>query len=262
MFFFAENISFPDDYGIETICELDEDVEIRRANLWPDARVPIFINMSSTTIPEKYQKEQIKFVKRAIAIIEFMTCIHFVPVNWSNPQHYIHIDNSKNGCWSSVGKAAVHVHNSITVATEQGERPLTYQLLNLGYGCNNQAIVIHELMHALGIHHEHQRFDRDIYLTFNYDNIGLSSKFAFTKIFSPQTPKTPYRYDSIMHYPSYFMAIDKSIGSMVRKMTQTKITYNSTQTIATITDFNRLNYMYGCSEDSTKNSIENRLDLQ
>lgn len=31
--------------------------------------------------------------------------------------------------------------------------------------------VIHELFHALGLHHEHNRMDRDDYVTIHYENM-------------------------------------------------------------------------------------------
>lgn len=35
----------------------------------------------------------------------------------------------------------------------------------------NEGRVIHELMHALGIFHEHSRADRDMYINVHYENI-------------------------------------------------------------------------------------------
>lgn len=60
----------------------------------------------------------------------------------------------------------------------------------------------HELGHVLGFHHEHQRWDRDQYLTVHYENIKSGREHDYDWI--PQTnwivSSTPYDYHSIMHY--------------------------------------------------------------
>ena len=43
--------------------------------------------------------------------------------------------------------------------------------LKLGKGCVDKGTVIHELMHAIGFEHEHQRPDRDQYVTIHTDNV-------------------------------------------------------------------------------------------
>ena len=54
------------------------------------------------------------------------------------------------------------------------------QFVELGPGCYQYpALVFHELMHAIGFEHLHQRWDRDKYLTINMSNIekGLHPMF-------------------------------------------------------------------------------------
>ena len=43
----------------------------------------------------------------------------------------------------------------------------------MGPGCIEQGLGVaqHEFMHALGIHHEHTRMDRNDYVDINFDNI-------------------------------------------------------------------------------------------
>lgn len=60
----------------------------------------------------------------------------------------------------------------------------------------------HELGHALGLHHEHQRWDRDRYVTVHYEHIKPGREFDYDWV-----PKTnwiattaSYDYRSIMHY--------------------------------------------------------------
>ena len=43
--------------------------------------------------------------------------------------------------------------------------------MNLAHDCNGFDVVVHELMHALGFFHEHNRPDRDEHVYVNYTNI-------------------------------------------------------------------------------------------
>lgn len=72
------------------------------------------------------------------------------------------------------------------------------QNVNL-FNWNFRYVVIHELMHALGVHHEQQRFDRDPYVTINQSNIQPAYFSAnFPK--NGATPVGAYDFESIMHY--------------------------------------------------------------
>lgn len=60
----------------------------------------------------------------------------------------------------------------------------------------------HELGHILGFEHEHQRWDRDAYVTVHYEHIKPGREHDYDWI--PRTnwlvSSTPYDYRSIMHY--------------------------------------------------------------
>jgi hypothetical protein len=63
-------------------------------------------------------------------------------------------------------------------------------------------MVAHELGHVLGFFHEHQRWDRDGYVTVHYENIkpGRSSDYDWIPRANWLVSTTPYDYRSIMHY--------------------------------------------------------------
>ena len=48
------------------------------------------------------------------------------------------------------------------------------QPLSLGKGCCRKGVVIHELLHSLGMMHEHCRADRDQFIRINFNNIKPS----------------------------------------------------------------------------------------
>ncbi|KAM9338731.1 low choriolytic enzyme [Symphorus nematophorus] len=109
--------------------------------------------------------------------------------------------------------------------------------------------IIHEILHALGFHHEHTRMDRGQYITVIPNNImkGMERNF---KMQEGQTFGLHYDITSIMHYGSGFFSANglptivpindvKKMGQRV-KMTQT--------------DIERVRHLYSC--DIIKKEME------
>lgn len=65
--------------------------------------------------------------------------------------------------------------------------------------CDLQS-VIHEIGHAAGLQHEHQREDRDQYIVFSPEHLEIGSQVHY----SPTAPSIgPYNYASVMHYSEF-----------------------------------------------------------
>jgi hypothetical protein len=67
---------------------------------------------------------------------------------------------------------------------------------------SNIGVIEHELGHCLGLVHEHQRPDRDSYVTVFWDNILSGKEFNFDVMDNPLYVEQEFTYDyeSIMHY--------------------------------------------------------------
>merc|ERR1711974_112288 len=74
------------------------------------------------------------------------------------------------------------------------------QELSLGHGCYSQRTIIHTFGHALGLHHEQSRPDRDQYVEILLNNIRPLNAYNFDKHFSYNVNSVPYDGRSIMHY--------------------------------------------------------------
>lgn len=59
----------------------------------------------------------------------------------------------------------------------QGAQDLSLQDDSTGT-CMTHDIVVHELLHAVGLYHEQSRFDRNSYVTVNYNNIAAGKKIC------------------------------------------------------------------------------------
>ncbi|MCP4180685.1 MAG: hypothetical protein GY756_23230, partial [bacterium] len=70
--------------------------------------------------------------------------------------------------------------------------------------------ITHELGHCLGLLHEHQRSDRDDFISVLWENIRTESAGQYGLIDSTLINEEDYNYDyrSIMHYSQYTGNID------------------------------------------------------
>ncbi len=72
--------------------------------------------------------------------------------------------------------------------------------------------VTHELGHCLGLVHEHQRPDRDLYISIAWDKVIHGKEFNFEIMDNPLIVEQEFEYDynSIMHYPPVSFSMDGS----------------------------------------------------
>ena len=75
------------------------------------------------------------------------------------------------------------------------------QTLNLGSNCYTESTIIHEFMHAFGVHHYQNRPDRDQYVTIHTENIRSDINLINWNLEKgSDTYGTEYDVKSFMHY--------------------------------------------------------------
>lgn len=161
----------------------------------------------------------------AMQELEQKTCIQFV--ERTTESSYIYITSSSSGCWSYVGSYG----GGQEVSLDRN-------------GCVYHGTAIHELMHAIGFYHEHNRFDRDSYVQINWQNIqsGMESQFDLDTYYTEAGEG--YNYDSIMHYGAYSFSVQWGVLETIHVLTPG----------ASITDPYNKSHM----EQSDANQINNR----
>ncbi|CAD5227063.1 unnamed protein product [Bursaphelenchus xylophilus] len=150
---------------------------------WPDGRIPYVLST-------QYNDRERAVLAKAFNQYHKQTCVRFTPKE-PYDRDYLYIGKI-DGCYSDVGKA--------------GGR----QELSLDDGCMQYDTIIHELMHSVGFYHEHERWDRDHFISILWQNIdkGAYDQFGRVDLTESSYYGQVYDYRSIMHYDS--MAFTKN----------------------------------------------------
>ncbi|TRY82415.1 hypothetical protein DNTS_002492 [Danionella cerebrum] len=140
-------------------------------------------------ISRGYAPSEKQVIERALQSFSTVSCIRFVPHN--GQRDFLNIQ-SQSGCYSYLGR--------------QGGG----QVVSLDrFGCIFHKTVQHELLHALGFHHEQNRSDRDKHIQILYQNIIPAMAYNFDKQ-NTNNLGTPYDYNSVMHYPRQVFAFSSN----------------------------------------------------
>jgi len=130
------------------------------------------------------------------------------------------------------------------------------QYLGLATGCYIKrrrvfyGTIQHEFLHALGLHHEHCRDDRDKYVTIHEDNIepGRESNF-FTcseKNENCDDFDEPYDYFSVMHYSSHAFNIRRDSSTITIKNETIDARMMGQRVEPSLGDARRVQFLYNC----------------
>uniref|UniRef100_H3CFE4 Metalloendopeptidase n=1 Tax=Tetraodon nigroviridis TaxID=99883 RepID=H3CFE4_TETNG len=131
-------------------------------------------------VASHYSSRERSIIERGLASFHEASCIRFIPR--TNQRDFLSI-MSDDGCYSYVGRQG----HSQTLSLDR-------------QGCLYHSTVQHELLHALGFHHEQCRSDRDAHIRVLLCNSSLA--YAFDKM-DTLNLNTPYDYNSVMQYHRY-----------------------------------------------------------
>jgi hypothetical protein len=178
-----------------------------------------------------YTSEEVTLIEAGIADLQQLTmvngqnCITILPRN--NEPNYISVENY-SGCSSYVGMIGIR------------------QRMSLVPGCvTRHGTIMHEFLHAFGFHHEQKRYDRDEWVTINWDNIepGKENNFVMMDPEDIDLLGTSYDYGSVMHYSAYAFAVDPAIPTIIPHDPDAVI--GQRVTLSQL-DIERVQILYGC----------------
>jgi len=121
---------------------------------------------------------------KTIHQFERRTCIRFKQRTYQ--RDYIMFTSKRKGCFSTIGR--------------KGGR----QYINLEQNCVRLGTFEHEILHALGMIHEHSRPDRDQFIKVKYENVKPSDLNNFQKYpyYEVDELDEEFNFASVMMYPN------------------------------------------------------------
>lgn len=174
---------------------------------WPFGKVPYMINPITPT----NLQAQIGAAVADYNSVKSSTGVQFVAMPWDSSDrtdHIVFVGLSLEGGvggFSFVGRQGGPQNITLSIA------PDPTQVLHKG-------VIIHEIGHALGFYHEHQRPDRNTFVTYFANNAiaGLSNQFDLLPG-SQQYAQSAYDFASVMHYASNAFSTGPSKYTLKKK---------------------------------------------
>ncbi|CDW52714.1 zinc metalloproteinase nas 4 [Trichuris trichiura] len=149
---------------------------------WPHGVIPY-------EIIDTKSNDTSEVIETAMALMQNETCVRFTRLNKSSSySHYLSIHVTDGiVCDATVGRQK----NGVSTVWLHRKR------------CLQVGMILHQLMHVIGFHHENERPDRDFFVTVYWNNIRPEKRHLFrTRSWREFPVTTPYDYESITHLGS------------------------------------------------------------
>jgi len=205
---------------------------------WPNGEIP-YTYLSDNEYTDKQKKK----IEKAMRSIEAKTCIRFVPQTTQTDYVTIRKHPDVLQCSSHIGRLGRQQFINLS-----HEEKKVWFLTIYTRTCLDHHTIVHELMHAIGLDHEHNRADRDQYVTINQTNVKQTSKHNFFEV-NPSSYGNygcPYTYESVMHYDKTAFAENKGVTMQPKDSKYTNIIGNVKD--AHPNDYEKINRIYECKE--------------
>lgn len=182
------------------------------ARLWPNGTVPYYFHTACQVSPgcecvdergecrpPDWNAERKNSVRQAMKAIEQVCGVRFVETPAGFTDRFVSFLYRIRVADDLQGAAG----SSTMGRTLNPQVSLTPEILGRIGG------IMHELLHGVGLSHEHQRFDRDQYITVHWENVLPAHRSSLEKVperkwFLPYSETYgSYDYASIMHYHEY-----------------------------------------------------------
>ncbi|KAG4074900.1 hypothetical protein HA402_009325 [Bradysia odoriphaga] len=198
---------------------------IKDKDKWPKTEkgmriVPYVLN------EEGFTKDALNVFHQGISDIQNKTCIRYVERR--TQEDYIYVYNAADGCKGTYGK--------------KGGK----QIIQLTNDCMLvRKKCVHELIHALGFHHMHQRVDRNNVIDIKWENIAADDQKWFYR-YDNEWEKFDTGYDpwSCMHYAK--KGFSKNGKNTMVPHKNKFLDVIGTQLTLSRGDATRINRMYDC----------------
>ncbi|XP_028286763.1 high choriolytic enzyme 1-like [Parambassis ranga] len=209
-----------DDVAYASEAERNADPCTSKACMWPkstDGKVYVPYTISSV-----YSSREVSVIERGLQSFHGFSCIRFV--KRTNQRDYLKIQSLK-GCYSYIGRRS----NGQDLSLQRS-------------GCVYHDTVQHEVLHALGFHHEQKRSDRDQFIRVQLQNVISGKEHNFDKV-NTLNQGTTYDYGSVMHYSKY--AFSKNNQPTMVAIPDSSVEFGKATEMSQ-KDILRLNRLYKC----------------
>lgn len=189
---------------------------------WPNGIIPYMFFDGQFSDNEKI------FVMLMMEKIQNVSCVRFTSHDRETNYMEIRRESVYQPCHSFIGYRDTGAHE-----------------LYLQNDCMDRNGILHELTHAIGFYHEHNRYDRNDYVKIIFENIQKKYKHNFDKRPFKEQVLLGLGYDvtSVTHYPKNGFAINLTLPTIIPKYEKT-IQADGLSEL----DIKKINLLYKCDK--------------